>query len=98
ALKLQRFAVAGFDWGGRAACIAATLQRARGRAAVLIGGFTIQNPVAASPPSSPAAERAIWYQYYFNTERGRAGLQMNRRALCRFLWERGAPTWHFTDE
>src|SRR4029079_13773489 len=47
---------------------------------------------------SPAAERAIWYQYYFNTERGRAGLQMNRRALCRFLWETWSPTWQFTDE
>ena len=53
---------------------------------------------APSPPSSPAAERGIWYQYYFNTERGRAGLQMNRQALCRFLWETWSPTWKFTDE
>jgi pimeloyl-ACP methyl ester carboxylesterase len=98
ALKLPRFAVAGFDWGGRAAAIAAALHGDRVRAAVLIGGYTIQNTVAASPPSSPAAERAIWYQYYFNTERGRAGLQMNRRELCRFLWETWSPTWHFTDE
>jgi pimeloyl-ACP methyl ester carboxylesterase len=98
ALRLQRFAVCGFDWGGRAACIAAALHPDRVRAAVLIGGYTIQNTVAASPPSSPAAERAIWYQYYFNTERGRAGLEMNRRALCRYLWETWSPTWHFTDE
>jgi pimeloyl-ACP methyl ester carboxylesterase len=98
ALKLQRFALAGFDWGGRAACIAAALHPERVRAAVLIGGYTIQNTTSPSPPSSPAAERAIWYQYYFNTERGRAGLQMNRRALCRFLWETWSPTWHFTDE
>ena len=98
ALKLQRFAVVGFDWGGRASSIAAALHPDRVGAAVLIGGYTIQNTVAASPPSSPAAERAIWYQYYFNTERGRAGLQMNRRALCRFLWETWSPTWHFTDE
>jgi pimeloyl-ACP methyl ester carboxylesterase len=98
ALKLQQFAVVGFDWGGRASSIAAALHPDRVRAAVLIGGYTIQNTVAASPPSSPAAERAIWYQYYFNTERGRAGLQMNRRALCRFLWETWSPTWHFTDE
>lgn len=98
ALKLQRFAVVGFDWGGRASSIAAALYPDRVRAAVLIGGYTIQNTVAASPPSSPAAERAIWYQYYFNTERGRAGLQMNRRALCRFLWETWSPTWHFNDE
>src|SRR5215471_4221431 len=98
ALKLERFAVAGFDWGGRAACITAALHPERVSAAVLIGGYTIQNTVTPSPPSSPAAERAIWYQYYFNTERGRAGLQMNRRALCRLLWETWSPTWHFTDE
>jgi len=98
ALRLERFAVCGFDWGGRAAAIAAALHEDRVRAAVLIGGYTIQNTVAPSPPSAPAAERAIWYQYYFNTERGRAGLQMNRRALCRFLWETWSPTWRFTDE
>jgi pimeloyl-ACP methyl ester carboxylesterase len=98
ALKLQQFAVVGFDWGGRASSIAAALHPDRVRAAVLIGGYTIQNTVAASLPSSPAAERAIWYQYYFNTERGRAGLEMNRRVLCRFLWETWSPTWHFTDE
>src|SRR5262245_51846412 len=69
ALRLQRFAVCGYDWGGRAAAIAAALHPDRVRAAVLIGGYTIQNTVAPSPPSSPAAGPAIWYQYYFNTER-----------------------------
>ena len=98
ALHLQKFAVCGYDWGGRAACIAAALHEERVRAAVIIGGYSIQNTIAASPPSSPAAERAIWYQYYFNTERGRAGLQANRRALCRYLWETWSPTWHFTDD
>ena len=98
ALRLQRFAVGGFDWGGRAACIAAALHEERVRAAVLIGGYSIQDTIASSQPGSPAAERNIWYQYYFNTERGRAGLQANRRALCRFLWETWSPTWHFTDE
>ena len=98
ALRFERFAVCGFDWGGRAACIASALHEHRVRAAVLIGGYSIQNTIAPSQPSSPAAERAIWYQYYFNTERGRAGLESNRRALCRFLWETWSPTWHFTDE
>lgn len=98
ALRLQRFAVAGYDWGGRAACIAAALHRDRVRAAVLIGGYSIQNTVAPSPPAAPEAERALWYQWYFNTERGRAGLQVNRRAICRFLWETWSPGWHFTDE
>src|ERR1700674_3801408 len=98
ALHLPRFAVAGYDWGGRAASIAAALHRERVRAAVLIGGYSIQDTVARSQPAAPEAERALWYQWYFNTERGRAGLKANRRALCRLLWETWSPTWHFTDE
>jgi pimeloyl-ACP methyl ester carboxylesterase len=98
ALRLERFAVAGYDWGGRAACIAAALQPDRVRAAVLIGGYTIQNTIAAPRPAAPEAERALWYQWYFNTERGRAGLAANRRSLCRLLWETWSPTWHFTSE
>src|SRR5437667_11449459 len=98
ALGLPRFAVAGYDWGGRAACIAAALHRDRVRAAVLIGGYTIQNTIAPSQPGAPAAERALWYQWYFNTERGRLGLQTNRRGICRLLWETWSPRWRFTDE
>lgn len=98
ALQLDRFAVAGYDWGGRAAAIAAALHPDRVRAAVLIGGYTIQNTVASPRPAAPEAERALWYQYYFNTERGRAGLQMNRRSLCRLLWQTWSPTWRFSDE
>ena len=98
ALRLRQFAVCGYDWGGRAAGIAAALHADRVRAAVLIGGYSIQNTVTAAPPSSPQAERAIWYQYYFNTERGRAGLQVNRRPFCRYLWETWSPTWRFTDD
>jgi len=98
ALRLRRFALVGFDWGGRAAGIAAALHEERVRAAVLIGGYSIQDVFTLPPPGAPAAERAIWYQYYFNTERGRAGLQQNRRAICRFLWETWSPTWHFSDE
>ena len=98
ALALERFAVAGYDWGGRAAGIAAALHPERVRAAVLIGGYSIQNTVAPAPPGPPEAERARWYQWYFNTERGRAGLETNRRGICRLLWETWSPTWHFTDE
>lgn len=98
ALALERFAVAGYDWGGRAAGIAAALHPERVRAAVLIGGYSIQNTIAPSPPGSPEGERALWYQWYFNTERGRAGLESNRRGICRLLWETWSPTWHFTDE
>lgn len=98
ALGLARFAVAGYDWGGRAACIAAALLPDRVRAAVLIGGYSIQNTIAAPRPAAPAVEQALWYQWYFNTERGRAGLSANRRALCRLLWQTWSPTWRFTDE
>jgi len=98
ALRLPRFAVGGFDWGGRAAAIAAALFPERVRAAVLIGGYTIQDTVAPSQPGPPEAERAAWYQWYFNTERGRRGLAANRRPLCKLLWQTWSPTWHFTDE
>ncbi|HYL36383.1 MAG TPA: alpha/beta hydrolase [Bryobacteraceae bacterium] len=98
ALRLDRFAVAGYDWGGRAAAIAAALNPERVRAAVLIGGYTIQNTTAPPRPAPPETERALWYQWYFNTERGRAGLAANRRSLCRLLWATWSPTWHFSDE
>jgi pimeloyl-ACP methyl ester carboxylesterase len=98
ALNLQRFAVVGYDWGGRAAGIAAALHPDRVRAAILIGGYTIQNTIAAPPPADAETERALWYQWYFNTERGRAGLEANRRGICRLLWETWSPGWHFSDE
>jgi pimeloyl-ACP methyl ester carboxylesterase len=99
ALRLQRFAVAGYDWGGRAAAVAAALHPDRVRAAVLIGGYSIQDTVnIRQQPGSPEAEARLWYQWYFNTERGRVGLQQNRRELCRYLWQTWSPTWHFTDD
>jgi pimeloyl-ACP methyl ester carboxylesterase len=98
ALRLQRMAVAGYDWGGRAAAIVAALHPERVRAAVLIGGYSIQNTIAPIQPGPPAAERELWYQWYFNTERGRAGLSANRRSLCRFLWETWSPGWRFSEE
>lgn len=99
ALKLDRFAVAGFDWGGRAACVAAALHPERVRAAVLIGGYSIQNTITPAPrPASPDAARRAWYQWYFNTDVGRAGLEQNRRALCEALWREWSPTWRFTPE
>ena len=98
ALRLQRFAVAGYDWGGRAACIAAALHRDRVRAALIIGGYSIQDTIRPARPAAPEIERAFWYQWYFNTERGRAGLQANRRELCKLLWQTWSPTWHFTDD
>jgi pimeloyl-ACP methyl ester carboxylesterase len=98
ALSLPRFAVGGFDWGGRAASIAAALSPERVRAAVICGGYLIQNTVDPAQPGPPAVERELWYQWYFNLDRGRAGLAANRRALCRLLWETWSPDWHFSDD
>ena len=98
ALKIKRFAVCGFDWGGRAACVAAALNPDRVRAAVIIGGYAIQNTV--TPPAQPPAPQGIknaWYQWYFNTELGRKGLAQDRRALCKFMWHDWSPTWDFSD-
>jgi pimeloyl-ACP methyl ester carboxylesterase len=99
ALNLPRFAVCGYDWGGRASCIAAALFPDRVRAGVFIGGYSIQNTVTPSGnAAAPAAARRLWYQWYFNTEQGRDGLKQNRRALCEALWREWSPTWKFSDE
>jgi pimeloyl-ACP methyl ester carboxylesterase len=98
ALHLPQMIVAGYDWGGRAAAIAAALHPERVRGAVLIGGYSIQNTLAVPAPGPPEAEYRAWYQWYFNTDRGRAGLEANRRPFCRLLWRLWSPTWRFTDE
>jgi pimeloyl-ACP methyl ester carboxylesterase len=97
ALGITRFAVAGYDWGGRAAGVAAALNPERLRAAVLIGGYSFQDGFSPPRPAAPQAEAALWYQWYFNTERGRVGLAANRRPLCKLLWQMWSPTWRFSD-
>jgi pimeloyl-ACP methyl ester carboxylesterase len=98
ALGLKQMALAGYDWGGRAAAIAAALHPERVRATVIIGGYTIQDVFAPQRPAPPEVERELWYQWYFNTERGRAGLAANRGSLCKFLWQTWSPGWHFSNE
>src|SRR5262249_23584086 len=98
ALSLRRFAVAGFDWGGRAACVAAALHPDRVRAAAIVGGYLIQNTVTPGRPGAPQAVRRLWYQWYFNTEAGRAGLEQNRRGLCELMWREWSPTWRYTQD
>jgi pimeloyl-ACP methyl ester carboxylesterase len=95
ALRLAPAALAGYDWGGRAACISAIMAPERVRALVTIGGYNVQNTVTPAPPASAKAERSYWYQWYFNTERGRQGLEQNRRDICRLLWQEWSPTWRF---
>ncbi len=97
ALGVERAALAGYDWGGRAACIAAILAPGRVRALVTVGGYNVQNTVHPAGPAPAAEERAYWYQWYLNTERGRAGLAANRRDLCRLLWREWSPGWRFDD-
>jgi pimeloyl-ACP methyl ester carboxylesterase len=95
ALQLKRAVLAGYDWGGRAACIVAALWPARCAGLVSVNGYLIQNIASAALPLSPAIESGLWYQFYFQTERGRAGLSANRSELARVLWTRNSPTWRF---
>lgn len=98
ALGIDQAVLAGHDWGGRAGCIVAALWPERVRGLVTVGGYNIQDIPGATAPISPENEHRYWYQYYFHSERGRAGLLANRRPLCRLLWQLWSPTWHFTDE
>jgi pimeloyl-ACP methyl ester carboxylesterase len=97
ALQLPSAVLAGYDWGGRAACVVAALWPERVRGLVSAGGYNIQDIAGAARPVAPEQEHRLWYQYYFNTERGRAGLDANRRALCRLLWQLWSPTWDFDE-
>ena len=97
ALKISKAVVAGFDWGGRAACIAAALWPERILGLVSVGGYNIQDIPGSTAPSTPENEYRFWYQYYFHSEKGRAGLTKNRRELCKLLWRLWSPTWRFTD-
>jgi len=97
ALGLERAALAGYDWGGRAACVVAALWPERAACLVSIGGYNIQNIARSGEPAAPDREHRLWYQWYFHTARGHAGLGANRRPLCRLLWELWSPNWHFDD-
>ena len=97
ALKIERAALAGYDWGGRAACIVAALWPERVRCLVTGNGYNIQDIANSQKPASAEQEHRYWYQYYFQTERGRAGLQQNRRDIIRLLWRLWSPNWNFDD-
>jgi pimeloyl-ACP methyl ester carboxylesterase len=97
ALAIERAVLAGYDWGGRAACVVAALWPQRVRGLVTGNGYNIQDIAASAKPVTPAQEHRFWYQYYFHTERGRAGLTQNRRALCRYIWQIWSPHWAFDD-
>ena len=97
ALKIQRAVVGGYDWGGRAACVVAALWPERVHGLMSINGYNIQDIAAALQPASAGQELRHWYQWYFNTERGRSGLSANRHEICKLLWRLWSPNWRFTD-
>jgi pimeloyl-ACP methyl ester carboxylesterase len=97
ALAVPRAVLAGYDWGGRAACVVAALWPGRCAGLVSLNSYNIQNIAKAMQPDTPANEHSLWYQYYFHSERGRAGLAADRRAFCRLLWKLWSPTWVFDD-
>ncbi len=97
ALAIPRAVLGGYDWGGRAACVVSALWPARSIGLVTVGGYNIQDIAAALTPAAAEQEMRHWYQWYFNTERGRAGLAANRRQICRLLWRLWSPNWAFDD-
>lgn len=97
ALGIKRAVFAGYDWGGRAACIGAALWPERCIGLVSVNGYNIQDIAKAMVPARPDREVALWYQYYFQLERGRAGLATDRRGIAKLLWQQWSPNWHFDD-
>jgi pimeloyl-ACP methyl ester carboxylesterase len=97
ALKIKQATIAGFDWGGRTACIIAALWPERCRALVSVSGYLVVNREANKQPLPPEAELAWWYQYYFATERGRAGYDRNRSTFAKLIWKLASPKWDFDD-
>lgn len=97
ALGVADALLVGYDWGGRAACVATALWPQRVRALVSITGYNIQNIPLSGRPAAAAQEYRYWYQWYLHTERGRAGLTQDRRGFCRLLWQLWSPNWGFDD-
>jgi pimeloyl-ACP methyl ester carboxylesterase len=97
ALKIDKATVAGCDWGARTACIMAALWPARVNGLVSVSGYLIGSQEAGKAPLPPAAELQWWYQYYFATERGRAGYEKNRHDFARLIWQIASPKWAFDD-
>lgn len=97
ALGIEKAAIAGFDWGARTANIVAALWPERCKAMVSVSGYLIGSQEAGKRPLPPKAELAWWYQFYFATERGRAGYEANRRDFAKLIWQIASPRWTFDD-
>ena len=97
ALKIENATIAGFDWGARTADIVAALWPERCKALVSVSGYLIGSQEAGKTPLPPAAELQWWYQYYFATERGRAGYDKYRHDFAKLIWQLASPKWNFDD-
>jgi pimeloyl-ACP methyl ester carboxylesterase len=97
ALKIEKATLAGFDWGARTACIVAALWPERCKALVSVSGYLIGSQEAGKMPLPPKAELEWWYQYYFATERGRAGYDKYRHDFSKLIWQLASPKWSFDD-
>lgn len=97
ALRIEKAIIAGCDWGARTANIVAALWPERCKALVSVSGYLIGSPEANKKPLPPKAELAWWYQFYFATERGRAGYEQYRRDFVRLIWQTASPKWNFDD-
>jgi pimeloyl-ACP methyl ester carboxylesterase len=97
ALGIDRAIIAGFDWGARMACTVAALWPERCRAIVSVSGYLIGSPEANKTPLPPEAELQWWYQYYFATERGRAGYERYRNDFAKLIWQIASPRWDFDE-
>jgi len=97
ALALPRAVLAGYDWGGKAASAVAALWPERCAGLVSGNGYAFAAPSAALVPAKPESEIPLWWQFYFQTERGRAGYTKYRREFNRLFWKQWSPTWRFDD-
>lgn len=97
AMAIPRAVLAGYDWGGRAACVVAALWPERCAGLVSFNSYNIQDIARAMQPETAQREHRLWYQYFFHSERGRAALVADRRDLCRLLWSQWSPTWDFDE-
>src|SRR5580692_9439357 len=97
ALKIQKAIIGGYDWGARTADIIAALWPERCKALVSVSGYLIGSPEANKAPLPPQAELEWWYQYYFATERGRAGYEKYRHDFAKLIWQTASPKWNFDD-
>ena len=97
-IKIDKAILAGYDWGGRAACVVAALYPERCLGLISCNGYNIQDIKNSSKPSNPNTEQKLWYQYFFHSERGRLGLINMRHDFIKYLWQTWSPSWNFNDE